>query len=315
MSEAKDWLRGEDSYTLFKQSRKNFKSDRIFIPAPNVQFSADLIDLPSLAVENDGYRYILTFIDNFSRFTHAGPLKDKTPATVAAAMSKLFDKTKGFTYLCTDKGSEFLGKPFKELVRRARVTRFYALNSTKDGMVERFNRTLKTRMFKLLHARGEGRYVDVLQDLLDSYNNRKHRSIGMAPARVSTLNQGDVWERLYGSLASLSYAARRRPVFKVGDLVRLSKAKAVFAKGYSRGWTDETFTVHSIVQSRTGAHRYKVRDVSEEHIECSFLREELQIAKPAAKQIRKTLRRRAGRKQVEFRGYPSTLRTWVDASA
>ena len=311
VEKAREWLSGEDSYSLFKQARKKLQTDQIFVQGVGIQYAADLIDLPSLVDENSGHRYILTVIDSFSRFAHATPLKDKRPGTTARAMTKIFASSAVPESLRTDKGSEFLGKPFADLLRRKKVRHYFALNSTKEGHIERFNRTLKQRLFKLLHARGSGRYLDVLPDLLLSYNNRKHRSIGMAPKEVTVYNQGAVWQRLYGDLASKSYRARAKPRFKISDTVRLTRIKSFFQKGYDKGWTAETFKIDSIVQSRTGAHRYKVRDLEDELIEGSFLSEELQRVRVRPKLIRKTLRRQGDKKQVQFRGYPDQLKTWL----
>lgn len=95
------------------------------------------------------------------------------------------------------------------------------------GIIERFNRTLKTRMWKYFTAERTNRYVDVLQDLIDSYNNTYHSSIKMKPNEVSKHNEHEVWNNLYGK-----YEKPTKPKFKVGDSVRISKTSRPFKKGY-----------------------------------------------------------------------------------
>ena len=84
------------------------------------------------------------------------------------------------------------------------------------------------------------RYIDVLQDLVDSYNNTFHGSIGRAPATVSLLNVGTVRRKLYGGITS---TVTKKFKFHVGDHVRLSLRKRLFKKGYKMNWTEEIFQI------------------------------------------------------------------------
>ena len=90
---------------------------------------------------------------------------------------------------------------------------------TKASIVERFTRTLKTRMWRYFTKNQSVRYVDVLQAIMRSYNDTYHRSIGMVPSEVNSTNQETVWQRLYG------HKSVGTPKFRVGDRVRISKTK------------------------------------------------------------------------------------------
>ena len=92
--------------------------------------------------------------------------------------------------------------------------------------MEHVNQTLKS---KLYHYFTVVNYIDVLQGLVDSYNNTYHRSIGCAPATVSLLNVGTVRRKLYGEMNS---TAPKKFKFHVGNHVRLSLQKHIFKKGY-----------------------------------------------------------------------------------
>ena len=105
--------------------------------------------------------------------------------------------------LQTDKGTEFLNRPLQKLLKEHGVHHFVTHNEeTKASIVERFNRTLKTRMWRCFTKNQSVRYVDVLQAFMRSYNDTYHRSIGMAPSEVNSTNQETVRQRLYGTKAS-----------------------------------------------------------------------------------------------------------------
>ena len=101
-----------------------------------------------------------------------------------------------------------------------------------------FSGMLKSKLYHYFTGVNSLRYIDVLQDIVDSYNNMYHRSIGRAPATVSLFNVGQVRRKLYGKIE------RSKPKhfkFKVGDHVRLSLRKQLFKKGYKMNWTEEIF--------------------------------------------------------------------------
>ena len=119
--------------------------------------------------------------------------------------------------------------------------------------MDRFNRTLKTRMWRYFTKHQTWRYIDVLRDLVQSYNNTHHRSIGMAPSQVSSQNQEQVWQRLYG------HDGKGVPKLRVSDRVRISKYKGKFEKGYEANWSHEMFTIHEVHPSEPPVYRLSDR--------------------------------------------------------
>ena len=142
-------------------------------------------------------------------------------------------------------------------------------------MVERFNRTLKTQMWKCFTAKNCLVYIDILQDIVQGYNNSYHRSIGRnigrAPVSVSLLNVGQVRRKLYGKSWT---KPRREQKFKSGDQVRISKSRRTFKKGYLPSWTQDIFTVIKIIPRVPPV--YRLRDYADDEIEDVFCAEELQ---------------------------------------
>ena len=109
-------------------------------------------------------------------------------------MSRAFEKilTDGYkpNMVQSDKGTEFLNSTFQSMLKRHDIKFYTSENEDiKAAVVERFNRTLKTKMYRYFTARNTRRYVDVLPDLLYSYNHTYHRSIGMAPVEVDDTNE------------------------------------------------------------------------------------------------------------------------------
>ena len=148
---------------------------------------------------NDGTTFLLTVIDVFSKRAWCVPMKSKSAASLVAAFRQLLDDNNRPTTLQTDKGSEFLNRSLQRLLKQYGVHHFATHNEeTKASIVERFNRTLKTRMWRYFTKNQTIRYVDALQDFVRSYNNTYHRRIGMAPSAVNGANQETVWQRLYG---------------------------------------------------------------------------------------------------------------------
>ena len=185
-----------------------------------------------------------------------------------AAFAPLLGNKEPIT-LQTDKGSEFLNRALQKLLKEYGVHHFATHNEeTKASVVERFNRSLKTRMWRYFTKKQSVRYIDVLQDFVRSYNNTFHRSIGMAPSEVNATNQEEVWQRLYG------HESVGIPKYRVGDCVRISKAKRQFKKGYMANWTEELFTI--VDAHRSEPPVYRLAEWHGERLAGTFYEPELQ---------------------------------------
>ena len=153
------------------------------------------------------------------------------------------------------------------------------------------------------------RYIDVLQELVSSYNKSRHRSIGMAPIDVNSGNSDNVWHKLYGK-EQICQAK-----FRVGDKVRVSKVRQTFRKGYLPNWSEEIFEIHQ-VNTRGIPYVYVIKDLMGEVVHGTFYAEELQkIIPPKEFKVEKVLQERKVKGKTEYfvkwMGYPAKFNSWI----
>lgn len=266
-----DWLQAQRAYTLHKARRVRFRRNKYNLANIGDFWQADLMDMQSLSRKNKGYKYILAVIDCFSKFGWCVPIKKKQPNEIIDGFKIIFGKSQYVPRnLHTDKGREFVNKPFQEFLESNNIKFFKASDpATKSSICERYIRTMKSLIYKYFTYTGTNRYCEVLESLMTLYNNRWHRSIGMAPANVNERNVLQVWKNLnkYNDV-------RKRPLLKCGDYVRLAKPKTVFDKGYKPGWTNELFVIKKVVSHNQPV--YKIADLAENNVTGSFYEAELQ---------------------------------------
>ena len=218
-------------YTLHKPTRRHFRTLPVLVYAMDDQWVADLIEVGNIAKVNRGYRYLLTVVDVLSKYAWVEPVKSKTGKDVTAAFEKILRHGRTPRRLQTNDGKEFYNKTFQAFMKRKDIDHFSTSGDTKASVIERFNRTLKQRMYRYFTVKNTLKYVTVLKDLVLGYNRSYHRSIKMAPEQVTVQNEEQVWKNLYARRLG---GKRTRPKLKVGDRVRLNKKYRSLKKGTCR---------------------------------------------------------------------------------
>lgn len=316
LEDVQRWLRSQRTYTLHKPIRRKFKRRQTVVAGIDHQWQADLADLQSVASYNSPFRYLLCVIDVFSKYAWVIPIVDKSGKTLIQAFKSILKDRKPLS-LQTDKGREFLNKEFQSFLDQHDIHFFTSENpETKASVVERFQRTLKTRMWKYFTHHKTRRYVDVLQQLVKAYNKRFHRSIGRAPDQVSPENEHEVTEALYGKQPKNHLSD-----LKVGEVVRINKTKRTFDKGYLPNWTTEVFKVVRV--NKTHPVTFNLEDLGGEAIAGSFYLDEIQrIKDDGIYEVESILDRRTRRVdgkairevKVHWLGYPSKFDSWIPAT-
>ena len=214
---------------LHKPIKRNFTLRRVIVNKINGIWCLDLVEMQQFSKWNKGFRYLLMVLDIFSKYGWIVPLKDKKGETVAKAFKTIFKEGRKPEYLWVDKGKEYYNKYVKDFLEKNKITFYSTENEEKSSVCERWNRTIKSQMWKQFTIQGNTQYLDMLPKISKQYNNTKHSSIRMTPTEASKKsNEGTVYFNLYGDMEQVT----SKPKFKVGDKVRISKYKRnVFDKG------------------------------------------------------------------------------------
>mgnify|MGYP003729644177 CR=1 FL=1 len=212
---------------------------------------------PEFVRANGGVKYILVFIDVFTKMCFVETMKDKNALTTLLALENIFRKLPDLPkHLVTDEGTEFYNRDVQKLLEEKCVTHYSLRGRHKASVAERMIQTMKGRLEKYFWFNKTKRYVDILQDVIDNYNQTPHRSIGMAPISVNFGNRKTVFDKLYPKKRDTI-----PPRLGVGDRVRIVRHKTIFEKGYTRRWSIEMYTIVA-AKSRGGVDYYKVQDDS-----------------------------------------------------
>ena len=187
------WLQSQRTYTLHRSARKHYRTRRYRTTGLDRQWQSDLVEMQPWASKNDNYRYILTVVDLLSRYAFARPLLRKTPEQVIEAFQSIFqEEGRKPRFLQTDQGKEFENRPVRKFLDQHGIEQFSVKSPFKAALVERFNRTLKEKMWRYLTYKNTERWVDVLPQLIKGYNLTHHRIIGRAPASVNAEMFGSI---------------------------------------------------------------------------------------------------------------------------
>lgn len=153
--EVQKWLEGEEAYTLHKPVKRKFVRNKVYVSFINEQFEADLVDMSHLKKENQGYTFLLTCIDVLSKYAWAIPIKSKNATDVTNAFQSILTTSGRICQrLHTDRGKEFYNTKFESLLKSYDIVHFSSGNmDIKCSIVERFNRTLKTKMYRYFTAK------------------------------------------------------------------------------------------------------------------------------------------------------------------
>ena len=169
---------------MHKPTRRRFTRRRVVVYGIDHQWQADLVDLAKLSSYNKGFMYRRVIAKCMGRAIERQDGEDFERRVSGHFQIGAAPDT------FTDKGTEFTNRVFQMFLKEHDVHFFTPYNEeTKASIVERFNRTLKTKMWKYFTHRETLTYVDVLSEMVASYNHTVHRTIGIPPAEVTWANQ------------------------------------------------------------------------------------------------------------------------------
>lgn len=298
---------------VHKPARRNFPRRSVIVKGIGDLWQGDLVEMIPYAGVNRGYKYLLTVIDCCSKFAWAQPVKSKSAEDITRAMETVLKTTSPPRLFQVDNGSEFYNKNFMALMKKHNIHLYSVFTKIKAAIVERFNRTLKTKMWKRFSLQGSYEWIKNIQQLVGEYNRSHHRSIGMKPIEAGPSNEKEILRKLRGRsiYATVPGAPPPESKFKVGDRVRISKQKALFEKGYTPNWSNEQFIIVKV--QGTDPVTYILEDMEKQPIRGAFYKEELQKTRyEDVYLIEKVIRRSKGRCYVKWWGFDSKFNSWID---
>ena len=280
---------------------RKFEKRKVYSIFKDKIWGVDLADMQLLSKYNKGIRFLLCVIDIFSKHAWVVPLKDEKDISIVKAFQSILKQSnRKPNKIWVDKGSEFYNAYFKKWLRDNDIVMYSTHNEGKSVVAKRFIRTLKSKIYKYMTSISKNVYIDKLDDIVDEYNNTYHTTIKMKPI--------DVKDNTY--INTSKETNNKDPKFKVGDHVRISKYKNIFAKGYMPNWSEEEFVIKKI--KNTVPWSDVINDLNGEEIIETFYEKELQKTNQEEFKIEKVIRRRRDKLYVKWKGYDNSFNSWID---
>lgn len=316
--DVRHYLEGHRTYSLMRPRRVHFKKAKTVPAGFMSDVQVDLADLQSLSRHNSGFRYMLVGIDVLSRRLFAVPVKSKKAEDMVEAFKKLLGQMpiKAFR-IFSDLGKEFTNRLVREFFEEEDIQKLESSSPfVKASMAERAIRNIKQRLYRYFAQHQNLNWINVIPQIIDGINHSKCRIHGLRPVDVNEKNAQKIWKHIYGDELRIDKQGEKKPKFKKGEFVRMSRGKGLFEKGYIPSWGDEILEIDA-VKDHVYPHRYKVKDERGEPFKGHFYAEELSRVRKEADttfRIEKVFRKRKlidGTYEVlvKFIGYPE--REWI----
>ena len=280
---------------------RKFNKRKVYSSFKDNIWGVDLADMQLLSKFNKGFKFLLCVTDIFSKYAWVVPLKDKKDVSIVNAFQiVLKESNRKPNTIWVDKGSEFYNSSFKKWLKDNDIEMYSTNNEGKSVIAERFIRTLKNKIYKYMTSISKTVYIDKLDDIVRKYNNTYHTSIKMKLVDVKDNTYIDFNKEVND----------KDPKFKMGDHVRISKYKNIFAKGYMPNWSEEIFIISKI--KNTVPWTYVLNDLNGEEIIGTFYEEELQATNQQEFRTENVLKRKGDKSYVKWKGCDNSFNSWID---
>jgi hypothetical protein len=254
---------------IFAPIKNSFPRQKIVPKYIDEIWSIDLIDKSKLSKYNEGNHFILTVIDNFSKYAWAMPLKNKSGKSITDAFTQIAALGRIPNKIWGDQGKEFYNKDFKRLLSKHNIEIYSTYSELKAVFVERFNRTLQDKLKGPMFMKNDSNWINLLDDIIHTYNNTIHSTIKMKPIEASKKENSN--KVLWQVVDKRKFKPENK--LNIGDFVRLRDKKHIFSKGYQTNWGYELFTVAHVSVSQPTT--YLIKDGNGEDIMGKHYRAEL----------------------------------------
>ena len=238
------YLRRNEIHSVHRSKRKRFPRRRIISKYPGNILQSDLIDMQKYSTKNSGFNFILVVIDCFSKKLWTRPLKSKRGDETARALRSIFLSMRyPIQSLIVDEGLEYVNKYVNNLLDEYNIHMYHIRTKLKASSAERVNKTIKQLIWKYFTATKRQRWIDIIDQIVENYNNTFHKTIKMTPNQVTWDNREQVFKTMFPKINDRITCRLGR-----GDKVRVALRKDLFEKGYTQNWSDQIFTIKRVFQ-------------------------------------------------------------------
>ena len=316
LEKIKNYLHSINTYTLHRQNRKKAKYySPVFTYNKRDLIEIDIFDLTNMSTFNDGMKYGLLCIDAFTRKVWIRMIHTREAKTVLSAFQDIHQEMiKGsprVKAVCNDLGAELIGTIFRNYLNYHGIQQRNPKRLTHCSFAERAIRSIKSLIMKYCTHNKTKRYVDKIQDIVNSYNDRYHRMIKCTPNQAemkkNTMYLREVFEDRYSKLR------KKKPIFTIGQLVRISKAESKFKRSYQEQIQKEVFLIQDVDTSKK-IPTYSLSTLDQTEILIGkWMSFELVSVKPTMNfQIDKIIKRKRNQSLVTFYGLPENYKSWIN---
>ena len=298
------------SQELHKPKRVNFERRRVISNHIDHIWGIDLITMIKYSKQNSNYKYILTVIDFFSKYSWCYPLKNKNYNEIINSFKDIFKKSKRRPkFIQSDEGSEFTNKKVQKFFNDNNIKWYHTYNrDIKCSICERYNRTILNKIYKNFTLNNNTIWIKDLNKLVKEYNNSYHRTIKMKPIDASKKSNENIVRKNHNFEIT-----NKKSKFSIGDKVRISLLKNFFEKGYTSNWSEQIYVIYDIKSSNV--HYYYLKDLNGEKIDGTFYQEEL--LKTNMKEndfyvIEKIIKKVGNKYLIKWKGYDNSFNSYVN---
>ena len=297
------------SQELHKPRKINFERRKVISNNIDHIWGIDLITMIKYSNQNKNYKYILTVIDFFSKYSWCYPLKSKKSIEIINSFNDIFKKSKRKPkFIQSDQGSEFTNNVTQTFFKNNNIKWYHTYNrDIKCSICERYNRTILNKIYKNFTLNNNTIWINNLNKLTNEYNNSYHRSIKMKPIDASKKSNENI---IRNNLYNFKYT-NKKSKFTIGDRVRVSLLKNTFEKSYTSNWSEEIFVIDDI--KTTNVHYYFLKDLQGEKIDGMFYEQELLKTKQNDLYIiEKIIKKVRNKYLVKWKNYSDKFNSYVN---
>lgn len=320
---AKEILEHIEGYTLHREYKNPKQYNPYYVHGRREQIQGDLIDMAAISNNNNGVKFLLVLIDIFTKRLWVYPLQNKNARTVTQAMQRWLNSLDVIPKkIMTDKGTEFTNRSVQQLLRSHNVEWQAAIGTVKACIAERVNKTLQILIYKHLTENETLQYMNVLQDLVKTYNKRGHRTLEEMTPKEADLPQNEARvQAIFHARYDVLGRQRKTPRFAIGNLVRiktLPKKISNASRAYAEQFKGEYFNIMRINRTLPIPLYYLRSADTGEMIEGGFYGNELQRIRGDLYKIENIIRERVrrGRRElfVKWKYFGPRWNEWIPAA-